>query len=231
MIKKSVLILVLVCAVIMSCTACNSKNDASSDTGKAGDSSSSVQQEQETKEMPTVTTKDGSTVITKDSMVIKTGDYEILGSDCQYLTDDDMSTAWFFEYTDSTESPCDFQIWMTSNVSTMTTVQAKVTVMNLSDEERTITDLVSSQVLHDGKKAADSIMVMQINPNQVTTDGYQVPSTSPVALKQGEQADIVFLFDIKKSDMTDGKPLDLQFTINSDSYVIDLTTDLQPRTR
>lgn len=221
----------MISAILISCTACGSNKETSEKSSESVSSNAGEQIKETQKEMPTVTTRDGATLITKDSMVIKTGDYEILGSDCQYLTDEDMSTAWFFEYTDSTESPCDFQIWMPSNVSEMTTVQAKVTVMNLSTEERIMTESASPLVLHDSKKASDNITVMQFNPNQVTTDGYQVPSTTPVTLKQGDQADICFMFDIKKSDMTDGKPLELRFNVGADSYIIDLTADLQPRSR
>ena len=175
-----------------------------------------------------VTTKDGATVVTGDAMIIKTGDYEIHKSSAEYLTDDQMSSAWYYEYTDTTENPCDFQIWMTSNVSTMTTIQVKVGIINLSDE-RVMTDLVRTQAVHNSKKAGD-VSILQMNPGQTTTDGYQVPSYEAVPLKQGEETDIVFMFDVKKSFLNDGKDFYLKFTIDEDEYIIDLGADLKPRT-
>ena len=234
MLKKALLILLSVILISLSLVSC-SKNDG----GSTKDQSTLVTQgavingddsNDETKVMETAENKDGATIVTEDALIIKPGDYEIHTTDCEYLSDDAISTAWFYEYTDSLDSPCDFQVLVPSNTGTMTTAQITMGLMNLKNEERTLSDLVKAELYHAGKKQKAAVTVMQYNPGQVTTDGYQVPSTMPAEIKQGEEVKIAFFTDIEKKFLGDGKDLDLKFTLGGDEYIIELASRLKERT-
>lgn len=227
MIKKlfcALFALLFICITLCAC------NDNKKETNTSKESEKTISDTNNSENISNNTfAQDG--FISSDALIIKEGNYELHTMSANYIGEEAAKTAWWYEYTTTDQNPCDFSVWMPSDVNTMTTLQVLVGVINLKETPQTFSDRVDSALFNNDKKVDKNtnITIMQVNPKQFTTDGYQVPSTLAVPIDKGQEGKIAFMIDLNK-DLLKSKSLILKFKIDEDEYKIDLSSNMKERT-